>query len=419
MGAWGLCGVLGAALGAVSARRLGRIPLAVACAAAGLIFGAIMDFSTWTAYSGEHTVGQYLAISGTSLGFNLAHAAGNLVFCLAFGPAFVRALLRFRARLDVRWAPVAPAGAGVALLALVAALGLALVRPAAAPASPAGSALRYLLGAENGDGGFGAAPGQGSAQLYTAWATIGIAAAGRDPRTVRRAGHTPCGYLGAGAGGMRAAGDVERTILALAACRSDSRRAGGVNLVARLRHAQRGDGSFAGQVNLSAFGILALRAAGRPPRDLAIRRAAAFVARQQNGDGGFNFLGRGGPSGSDDTAGAVEALVAAGRPPRGAAIARGVRWLLAHQNPDGGFALTGRGPSNAQSTAFAVQALVAAGRSPDRVRRHGSRTPLGYLASLTGADGAVRYSRTSGQTPVWVTAQALAALSRRPLPVIG
>jgi hypothetical protein len=30
----------------------------------------------------------------------------------------------------------------------------------------------------------------------------------------------------------------------------------------------------------------------------------------------------------------------------------------------------------------------------------------------------VRYSRTSAQTPVWVTSQALAALARRPLPVV-
>jgi energy-coupling factor transport system substrate-specific component len=51
------------------------------------------------------------------------------------------------------------------------------------------------------------------------------------------------------------------------------------------------------------------------------------------------------------------------------------------------------------------------------VHRRGSRAPLAYLRSLTGPDGAVRYSRTSRQTPVWVTAQALAALARRPFPL--
>ena len=42
---------------------------------------------------------------------------------------------------------------------------------------------------------------------------------------------------------------------------------------------------------------------------------------------------------------------------------------------------------------------------------------MSYLRSLTAASGEVRYSRTSRQTPVWVTGQALAALSRKTLPL--
>jgi len=106
MGAWGLVGVLGAALGTASGRRLGRVPLALACCAAGFVYGAILDFSTWVTFGGEHTLGQYLAFSGTSLPFNVAHAVGNVVFCLAFGPALVRALERFRARLNITWIPL-------------------------------------------------------------------------------------------------------------------------------------------------------------------------------------------------------------------------------------------------------------------------------------------------------------------------
>jgi energy-coupling factor transport system substrate-specific component len=91
--------------------------------------------------------------------------------------------------------------------------------------------------------------------------------------------------------------------------------------------------------------------------------------------------------------------------------------MVARQNPDGGFPLQPGGPSNAQSTAWAVQALIAAGRDPDRVRTGGSRTPLAYLRTLAAGDGSVRYSRTSRQTPVWVTAQAVIALHRRPFPI--
>jgi energy-coupling factor transport system substrate-specific component len=106
MAAWGLCGLLGAALGAATGRRVGRVSLALFCGVLGLLFGAIMDLSTFTTFSGEHTLDQYLAISGTSLPFNAAHAIGNVAFCLAFGPALVRALERFRARLHVTWIPL-------------------------------------------------------------------------------------------------------------------------------------------------------------------------------------------------------------------------------------------------------------------------------------------------------------------------
>jgi len=112
---WGLVGIFGAVLGRVTRHRMGRYPLALACALAGLGFGALQDFSGWALYSGTHTWAQYVAYNTTSLAFNIAHAAGNVVFALAFGPAFVRALLRFRARLEVTWrdAPATPPVQGV------------------------------------------------------------------------------------------------------------------------------------------------------------------------------------------------------------------------------------------------------------------------------------------------------------------
>ena len=92
MAAWGAVGVGGAVLGRLSARRLGRIPLALACGLAGLAFGAVMNLQLWVLYSGDHTAAKLAAVAATSLPFDVAHAAGNVVFCLAFGPALVRAL---------------------------------------------------------------------------------------------------------------------------------------------------------------------------------------------------------------------------------------------------------------------------------------------------------------------------------------
>jgi energy-coupling factor transport system substrate-specific component len=106
MAAWGLTGLLGAALGAATGRRVARVPLALFCGAMGLLFGAIMDLSTLTTFAGARSLDQYLAISGTALPFNVAHAVGNVAFCLAFGPALARALERFRARLHITWIPL-------------------------------------------------------------------------------------------------------------------------------------------------------------------------------------------------------------------------------------------------------------------------------------------------------------------------
>ena len=105
MAGWGLVGLMGAGLGAATGRRVGRFGLALYCALAGFVYGGLLDVSVWVGYTGEHTASQYLLVSGSSLPFNVAHATGNFVFCFAFGPAFVRALERFRMRLHVVWRP--------------------------------------------------------------------------------------------------------------------------------------------------------------------------------------------------------------------------------------------------------------------------------------------------------------------------
>jgi len=148
-----------------------------------------------------------------------------------------------------------------------------------------------------------------------------------------------------------------------------------------------------------------------------MRATTSWLAAQQNSDFGFSFAQRGGASGIDDTAAAVQGLAAGGRG-SSTTVARALTFLRNQQNPDGGFPLAPKGPSNAQSTAFAVQAFAAAGKHPDAVRGTGVRRgPIAYLRTLIGPDGSVRYSRTSTQTPVWVTGQALAAMAGKALPL--
>jgi len=170
-----------------------------------------------------------------------------------------------------------------------------------------------------------------------------------------------------------------------------------------LRADQLADGSVDEQSNLTAFAILALRAAHAS----GTRSAAAWLQHAQNTDGGFSFGVRGDPSDVDDTAAAIEALRAASAPT--GALARARAYLAASENRDGGFPQQPGGASNAQSTAWAVQALVAVGAATQR--------PLAYLRALLTSSGAVRYAANLTLTPVWVTAEALAAFARAPLPV--
>jgi energy-coupling factor transport system substrate-specific component len=408
---WGGAGLLGAGLARFAGRELGRFTLAAACAAAGFAYGALMNVSMWVTYSGDHSLDKLWFYFATSFPFDVAHALGNAVFCLAFGPALVGALRRYRTRFEVTWRP-APAAAGLA----VALLALAVAAPRDADAAVPKASVRYLERAQNADGGLGPAPGASSTQMHTGWAALGLAAAGRNPRDVTRGGHSMIDYMSANVAKLRGdLGERSRTILALRAAGVSPTKLGGRDLLGELVRAQEDDGSFAGLVNTTAFAVLALRAAGRPAGDRAVRDGATFIAGQANADGGFNFGGKGGPSGADDTGAALQALAAAGRR-RSKVVRRAADWLERTQNADGGFALQG-GTSNAQSTAWAVQGLVAAGRNPARVRRGGSRSPLGYLRSLVGSDGAIRYSRTSTQTPVWVTAQALTALAGKAFPL--
>ena len=99
MAAWGGVGVGGALLArALRGREPNRFLLAAVCGVAGLAFGAWMDLYQLT-LAAHQDLDSYLAISATSLPYNIAHAVGNVVFSLLIGPVFIRALRRYRRRL--------------------------------------------------------------------------------------------------------------------------------------------------------------------------------------------------------------------------------------------------------------------------------------------------------------------------------
>jgi hypothetical protein len=331
---------------------------------------------------------------------------------------------RYRSRFEFTWrdAPAPPGRPGMpgearasARGMLLLLLAIAVVGSFAAPVHgrPAGaaSASHWLERVQNPDGGFGVSPDAASNAAITGWAALGLEAAGRNPLDLRRGGPSPIRYLRSQAAGLRSTGDLERTILALEGAGVNPRRFGGRDLVADLRKRRSRSGSFEGQVNLTAFGILALRAAGASASTLA--RSAAWLGEAENSDGGWGFQ-PGVASDPDSTGAALQALVAAESSPR--ATARGASFLRRAQRPDGGFALAEGGPTNSQSTAWAVQGLIAAGSNPAAVRTNG-HSPFDYLAHRQAGDGHYRYSSASDQTPVWVTGQTLVAVNRKAFPL--
>ena len=245
------------------------------------------------------------------------------------------------------------------------------------------------------DGSF-AERGQPGYPQLTAWATVGLTAAGAAPQakalTVK--------YLVAHEAELTSATD-----LALAAL---AERALGQNVdrpLARLRALERPNGSFSGLVNGTAWSVLAFRGNGSTVHAATIR----WLLARQTEAGGWSWSPRGAAD-SNDTAAVVQALRSAnvkGRP-----IDRGLRFLLRFRNRDGGFELTQGRASDAQSTAWAVQAFLAAGKAPPR-------GALAYLKRLQRPDGSFRYSARYTTTPVWVTAQVLPALARRAFPLPG
>jgi hypothetical protein len=254
---------------------------------------------------------------------------------------------------------------GVKLLATLAAV--------TALATPAG----FVQAQQREDGSFG------DAQM-TAWATLGLVAAGVD--TGRAAE-----YLAKQA--PKSATDV--ALVAMARAAAGDRPA---DLLPRLRAHKPGK-----LVNATIWTILALRQAGEP----APKALVAAVLAAQHRSGGWSWL-RGSAPDSNDTAAAVQALRAAGV--RGPPIRRAVAFLRRHQNADGGFELTlGRG-SDAPSTAWAIQALLAAGVEP-------GKKAFAYLQRLRRPDGSIRYSVRYDSIRLWTTAQVVPALAREPFPL--
>ena len=432
MAAWGLCGILGAAL-ALGTRNVGRLTLAAVCGLAAVGYGAILNFSLIATYGGELSWQRFWIFEGRAVPFEIAHAAGNIAFALIAGPAMVRMLVRFRERFEwsraeigtVGTADALPPGAGGAapgpppgrraalptggiavLIAAVLLLGAFGSARAQAAAPGPGAAALWLQAVQNEDGGWGESRGADSSQQMTGWVMLGLEADGVNPLDVVNGGNSPVAYLQTQISQVQSPGDLSRTILALEGAGIEPREFAGRNLVAALLAKRRKDGSYDGWPNSTAYAVLALRAAGVAN----VADSLEWLRKAQNEDGGWgDRLGT--PSNADGTGAVLQAMS-----PSSKASQRGVGYLRLEQQKGGGFRLGGNGALNTQSTSWAIQGLLAAGANPADFKR-GGKSAYDYINEHQADDGHYRYSSKSDQTPIWVTGDVLVAASKRHLPL--
>ncbi len=416
MAAWGLCGVLGALL-ALGVRNAGRLTLAATCGLAGIVFGALMNFSLMATYGGDLSWRHFWLLEGRGAPFDAAHATGNVVFALVAGPAMVRMLRRFRERFEwSRASAPRPSGGtpgrlggalrGGSVAALLLVLALGLFAPAQAHASAVGKAADWLESVQRPSGGFAAdASGEAGAEM-TGWAMLALAAAGRNPLEVKKNGKSPLEFLDTHLGEVKDAGDLARTILALEATGADPRSFQGEDLVQRLLSQRRDSGSYQGWPATSAYAVLALRAAGAND---AAAKTVEWLRGVQGKDGGWGNEPKD-PSTAEVT-GAVLQVLSKGSD----ASDRALAYLRKAKRPNGGYAPGNNLSANAQATAWASQGLLAAGKDPAGFGPGGSS--LAYMRNLQADDGRFLQAPDQEASPVWVTADVLVPLSGDFLPI--
>ena len=421
MAAWGLCGVLGAAL-ALGTRDASRFALAGICGLAAILFGTLMNFSTMAISGGELSWEKFWFYEGRAVAFEVAHFTANIALALVAGPAMVRMLVRFRERFE--WqrgsGPAAPddadrrfgdalrsGGVAALLLILLAASFTPSARAAAADeALVVGRALHWLEAQQRPSGGFAADSGREAGAEMTSWAMLALAAAGRNPLDVTAGGKSPVDFLSSHADEIEDAGDVARTILALEAAGVDPRQFSGGDLVERLLAQRRQNGSYQAWPATSAYAVLALRAAGAND---ATASTVEWLRKVQGKDGGWG--NNPGDAATPEITGAVLQVLTPGSD----AGDRALGYLRDAKRSNGGFAPGNNLPANAQATAWASEGLLATGKDPASFGA--GKSSFAYLRDLQADDGHFLQAPGQEASPVWVTADAIVPLAGAHLPI--
>jgi hypothetical protein len=206
--------------------------------------------------------------------------------------------------------------------------------------------------------------------------------------------------------GTQSPGAAAKAALAVVAAGGNPRCFAGVDLVARIR-AGYGDGVYGASVFDDSLAIVALAGADEP-----VPPAALKALERLRGTGGFGLSLAGTGRDDPDTTGvALMALRAAGAPRTDPAVRGAVRWLLGQRLPGAGWAGAAGSSTVSNSTGLALRGLTAAG----------SGWPTGAapaLLALQRADGGFDATAGAPGSRVLATLDSVPALLGRTLPLV-
>jgi iron complex transport system substrate-binding protein len=273
------------------------------------------------------------------------------------------------------------------------------------------NALDYISAAQFSDGGF-AESNMIEGSIGTTWfAVTAISSAGEDPQTWKMNGTSPLDYWNSLHDDADGTGEMAKKITYLVLFGIDPHDYNGHDYVADLQSKVKSSGEIGDFVYTTYWGIFGLVAAGED-----VSASVAWLKQQQQADGGFAWA-EGGVSDSDDTAASIMALIAGGVSPNDPVISKSIQYLRDVQEPSGGFNYGYYSESNLASTAWVIQALAACGVDPSTVTKNGN-SPVDYLLSLQQADGSFKYTEYVVDSPVSMTARAVAALTGKSYPIL-
>ena len=221
---------------------------------------------------------------------------------------------------------------------------VALAGTAAGATGPAAGSAAFLSSRQSANGGF-AEQGRVPDGSLTAWAALGLVAAGGFPAERARA----LEYLRAQPTGSATDADLALRVVALAALGEAVDDA----TLARLRAHRPGV-----LVNETIWVVLALRAVGVQPPPALVQAICWRPRRRTAGSRGRVAVA------PTRTTPRRRSRRSARRAPARRAVRRALVALASFRNKDGGYALTKGRESDAQSTAWAIQALISAGQQP-------------------------------------------------------